>query len=74
MKHLTMNIAHIKHEFIYAPFPALKASFISVIVTRLNSYFLTLEKVHVTEFLERVIRLLIILNFMLYRCSPMTFY
>lgn len=69
-----MNTAHIIHEFIYIDFPAPKARCISVIQTRLNSHFLTPEKVHVAEFLKRVIKLLIILNFMLYGCSPKAFY
>lgn len=73
-QHLTMNTAHIKHEFIYTHFPALKERVISVIVTKLNSYFLTLEEVRATEFLKRVLKLLIMLNCMLFGCSPMTFY
>lgn len=36
--------------YIHIHFPALKAKVISVAVIRLNSYFLTLEEVHVTEF------------------------
>lgn len=65
---LNMNTAHTTHEFIYIDFPAPKARLISVIQTRLNSYLLTPEEVHVAEFLKRVIKLLVILNFMLYRC------
>ena len=60
--------AHIKHEFIYIHFPALRARVISMIVFRLNSYFLAQEEIHVTEFLKRIIILLIILNFMLFTC------
>lgn len=71
-QHLTMITAHIKHEG--KSLPALKERVISVIVTRLNSYFLTLEEGRATEFLKRVLKLLIMLNRMLFRCSPMTFY
>lgn len=73
-QHLTMITAHIKHAFMSTHFPALKGRVISVIVTRLNSYFLTLEEGRATEFLKRVLKLLIMLNRMLFRCSPMTFY
>lgn len=63
-----LNTAHIKHEFMYIHFPTLRARVISVIVLRLNSYFLAQEEIHVTEFLKRIIILLIILSFMLFSC------
>jgi len=69
-KLLSMNTAHIKHEFIYTDFPALKARGISMILTRLNSYFFRGSTS--TEFLEGVIELLIMLCCVLCRCSPKT--